>query len=487
MLKVRESAESRGITPIELCDQVSDSFKQLFVKSNIQFDDYIRTTELRHKIAVEDMWKRLYDKNEIYLGEFEGWYSISDETFLTSTQVKDIEDEKGNKIKVSAFNNNKVTWLKEPNYVFRLSSWEKKILEWTNNLNAVYPPSRLNEIQSDIQSGLRDLSVSRLKQKIQWGIEVPNDKNHIIYVWLDALTNYLTVCGYPDPEKTSRLWPADYHIVGKDIAKFHAIYWPAFLMAAGIQPPKHVIIHSHWTINKQKMSKSLGNVVDPNELLDKYGIDPTRYFLLRDGGISYDGDFSYEEMEIRLTAELANTLGNLIGRCTSLKVNPTGEWPQWNEENLLEEEHRLVEVLRNLPDNVDSLYKLCEFGKGIFTVISALQDVNNYITKSAPWKLVSKDGSVNIENNKRRNTILYIGLESVRISALLLRPVIPETIDLLIQHLGLPQDQLNPMEKRFGYNYGEGHSHSTIPKESFILYDDRKKKEERYVHKQNRK
>lgn len=440
------------------------------------------------------MWKNLYEEKQIYLGEFEGWYSVSDETYLTSSQVVDSVDANGNPIKVSAENGNPLILLKEPNYLFKLSEWGERILEWIDKNDPIYPPARKNEMINVIKEGLRDLSVSRLKEKIKWGIEVPNDESHLIYVWLDALTNYLTVCGFPDDkERLSKLWPADYHIIGKDIVKFHTIYWPAFLMASNIEPPKKVIVHAHWTMNKEKMAKSKGNVVDPFELIDKYGVDYVRYFLLRDGGITDDGDFSYEELDIRLTDELSNVFGNLLRRSTSKGLNPDLEWPKLYDETLNDKERDFIKRINDLPDIVDKKYKLCEFGKGLVEIMTLLKDINDYYAIVEPWKMVPKKKTDDISEEeinkriKRRSSIVYIGLESVRVSALLMRAIMPDRIDNLLDHLGIPEEYRNPIENRFGYEYGEGKSTEKIKEEPFIFYDDRKKKEERFLKKQGRK
>lgn len=428
-LKVKQSADKKSINVKDFCDEISNLFRSLFNKANIQYDDFIRTTENRHKEFVKKMWNDL--QNDIYLGDFEGWYNISDEEFVTN-----VTDTTG------------LILIKEPNYFFKLSKYKDKILEWLET-NPIYPQSRKNEMLQFLRNELKDLSISRLKEKIEWGIEVPNNKDHLIYVWLDALTNYLTV--------SREFWPADYHIIGKDIVKFHSIYWPAFLMSSNHELPKRLIVHSHWTMNKEKISKSKGNVIDPFELLEKYDVDFVRYYLLREGKISDDCDFSYDELSNKLNSELSNVFGNLITRTLSKKLNPTLEWPKLSQYN--SDEKEIIDRLNNLPDIVDKYYRLCEFGKGIAEIMIILKEINNYYSISQPWK------------SKNNSTILYIGLESIRISSLLLYPIMPTKIGELLEYLNIPNEHRNPLKYRFGYDYS-----GQIPDKIFIFYNNKKKK-----------
>jgi methionyl-tRNA synthetase len=275
--KVEKSAETAGIDPQAFTDKVSQNFRDLAVSMNFTNDDFIRTTEERHKIACQDIWKRLIDAGDIYLDKYAGWYSVRDEAFYAEGEL---EDKDGKKIAPSGA---EVDWVEEPSYFFKLSAWQDRLLEfYDNNPEFILPLTRRNEVTSFVEGGLQDLSVSRTSFK--WGVQVPGDDDHIMYVWLDALTNYITAIGFPDTdhEEYQKYWPADVHMVGKDILRFHAVYWPAFLMAAGLETPKRVFAHGWWTNEGEKISKSLGNVIDPLELMETYGLDQMRYFLMRE-------------------------------------------------------------------------------------------------------------------------------------------------------------------------------------------------------------
>ncbi|XP_070538863.1 methionine--tRNA ligase, mitochondrial-like isoform X2 [Ptychodera flava] len=356
-LKVQQAA-ARHDKPTKLyCDEVSHKFKELFNECDIQYTDFIRTTEERHYEAVNYFWNKLMSNGYIYEGTYEGWYAVSDEAFLTDSQVKDIRDERGNVIKVSMETGNPVEWTQEKNYMFRLSDFGARLQKWLeDNPNAIKPAKFIGIVQQWIQEGLPDLSVSRQRDRLEWGIPVPGDETQTIYVWLDALVNYLTVCGYPH---NTRLWPG-VNLVGKDILKFHAVYWPAFLMAADLPPPRSVLCHSHWTVNGQKMSKSKGNVVDPFEKVKTYTKDGLRYFLMREGVPHSDGDYSDEKVVRYLNAELVDTFGNLLSRCTGKALNPqqifpafdeTSFPPVWNDGcRVRKEDYELIQSMQQLPD-----------------------------------------------------------------------------------------------------------------------------------------
>jgi methionyl-tRNA synthetase len=285
----------------------------------------MRTTEQRHAKAVAHLWNTLLDAGHIYKGQHEGWYAISDEAFYPDNQVHQVTDDQGQTTMVSTESGQKVEWTMEENYKFKLSAFERPLLDWIEqNPQAIVPANRKNEVISWIQAGLSDLSISRLRSRLDWGIPVPNDpQNHTIYVWLDALTNYMTAKGYPEND-TNDVLPAKVHVVGKDILRFHAVYWPAFLMAANLPLPEQILAHAHWTMNKQKMSKSRGNVADPFLVMDTYGVDTVRYYLMRDGGLADDGDYSEEEIKKRYKKDLAGMFGNLLNRSTGQALNPEG-------------------------------------------------------------------------------------------------------------------------------------------------------------------
>ena len=307
--KVEKAARDRGTDPQAFTNEVSERFRELARAMGFSNDDFIRTTETRHKRAVMALWEKLVEFGDIYLGTYAGWYSVRDEAFYAESELVDGKAPTGAPVE----------WVEEPSYFFRLAAWQDRLLRfYEENPDFVLPATRRNEVVSFVKGGLQDLSVSRTS--FTWGIPVPGDSRHVMYVWLDALTNYISAVDYPDTDSPmwQRFWPADVHVVGKDILRFHAVYWPAFLMSAGLPPPKRVFAHGWWTVEGQKMSKSLGNVVAPAELIQKYGLDQTRYFLLREIPFGNDGDFSHAAMVRRLNHDLANDFGNLAQRVLTL-------------------------------------------------------------------------------------------------------------------------------------------------------------------------
>lgn len=386
-LKVQEAAERSGTTDYKrFCDDVSSRFDAVFRQCNVDYSRFIRTSDGDHHEAVAALWRKIEQNGHIYLGEHEAWYCKSDESFLTETQVEDKTDAQGHTFKVSKESGHPVEKVREENYKFRLSAFEDQLLAWLDSdPDAVVPRSRYNEVRAAITSGLRDVSVSRLSEKIQWAIPVPDDDSHCVYVWLDALTNYLTVSGYPGD--VSATWPADYHIVGKDILKFHAIYWPAFLLAAGLPLPKRIVAHAHWTVDNVKMSKSLGNVVDPHEMLHKYGADSVRYFLLREGVLNDDGDFNASLLEDRVNSELADTLGNLVSRSTAKSFLRNGVVPSQPTE-LNDDDRVLIEQGQGLANKVEKHFEAPDFSAGLKEVVFFLHDVNKCVCSSCESSIV---------------------------------------------------------------------------------------------------
>ncbi|RMF84636.1 MAG: methionine--tRNA ligase, partial [Nitrospirae bacterium] len=308
--KVEQSARAEGLAPIELADRVVQRFQRLWERLEIQADDFIRTTEPRHERAVQHLFRKLRDQGDIYLGSYEDWYCTPCESYWTELQL----DPEGH----CPDCHREVTRLAEPSYFFRLSRYQGRLLDHLRaHPEFVQPAVRYNEILRFVEGGLKDLSISRTS--FSWGVPVPDDPDHVVYVWFDALINYLTGAGYPDEaERFARQWPATVHIIGKDILRFHAVYWPCFLLAAGLPLPERIFSHGWWTIEGQKMSKSVGNVVDPNRVIDTYGADPFRYFLLREATFGLDADFSEEALVRRINADLANDLGNLASRVLTM-------------------------------------------------------------------------------------------------------------------------------------------------------------------------
>ncbi|XP_071950249.1 methionine--tRNA ligase, mitochondrial-like [Antedon mediterranea] len=458
--KVQQSADSHNCQPKIFCDKVSSDFKRIFDLCEISYTDFVRTTDHRHQKAVEHFWNKLYSAGYLYEGKYEGWYSTSDESFLTPSQVIDTPDGK-----LSVESGHPVHWTTEHNYMFRLSQFESKLLEWIeNNKRAIYPSMFADIVREWIKAGLQDLSVSRQRNRLQWGIQVPNDPSQTIYVWLDALVNYLTVSGYPDKLVS---WPAT-HIIGKDILKFHAIYWPAFLMAAGMEPPASIVCHSHWTRDGSKMSKSIGNVVDPNECVKKLTCDGFRFCLLREDLLHSDGDYKEEKIAAILNAELADTFGNLLSRVTARSLNPDQTFPEFHTDlfpihpdgscrsRATKEDYELLEKLEHLPELVDKYYQDFKPYKSIEAIMSCLRLTNAFIQQHEPWTLVKNPTD---ENRAWLDTVIHVAMDSLRICSLLLQPIIPIFCNRLLTRLGVLQtERTNKHLKMFRTQLGNQHS-----------------------------
>ncbi len=408
--KVQKSAARKGMTPRELADQVVTNFQGLTPALSISNTAFIRTTEPRHYASVQELFRKSLGNGDIYLGEYEGWYCVPDEAYWTELQL-----EGGN----CPTCGRAVEKRKEPSYFFRLSKYQDRLLSfYRENPRFIRPESRRNEVVAFVEGGLNDLSVSRTS--LTWGIPVPEAPGHVIYVWYDALTNYLTGLGYPSKtEDLATFWPADLHMVGKDILRFHAVYWPAFLMSAGVAPPRGVFAHGWWTVEGQKMSKSLGNVVDPYEMVRKYGADAFRYFLLREVSFGLDGDFSEKELVRRANSELADKLGNLLNRTlgmlgkyfASVVPAPEAEEPA---------DAVLSRCGRETAAAVDAAMEEVAFHKALSAVIEFVTKANEYVQSTEPWTL-AKDPS----KRERLGTVLYNALEAARIASLLMSPVTP--------------------------------------------------------------
>ena len=429
--KVEQAAINKSLNPQDFADKMSIKFKDLTSFLNCEINDFIRTTESRHKKATQFLWNKLLNNNQIYLSNYEGWYSIRDEAFYSENELTKIGD------KFIAPSGAKVEWIKEESYFFKLSEWQEKLIDfYNNNPKAILPKSRFNEVLSFIKSGLKDLSVSRTTFK--WGIPVPNDSKHVMYVWIDALCNYLTSIGYPDENNFNfkKYWPA-LHIVGKDILRFHSVYWPAFLMAADLEPPTRVFAHGWWTNEGAKISKSVGNIIDPYEIISKYGLDQIRYFLFSEVPFGNDGDFSNTSVIKRVNADLSNNFGNLVQRICSF-INKNCDSTLKNSINLENaEDKKLIDLSLIKFENYKSYLDNQEIDKAIKEVIELVSEANVYCDAQAPWSL-KKGNKIN-----RMNEVLSILIEIIRRTSLMLFPVIPNSIKKIFSILGIGEDKIN--------------------------------------------
>ncbi len=423
--KVEKSAAAAGIDPQSFTDQVSQNFRDLSGLLNFTNDDFIRTTEQRHKDSCQALWKKLVAAGDIYLGSYAGWYAVRDEAYYAESELEDGPN--NTKIAPSGA---ECEWVEEESYFFKLSAWGDRLLElYEANPDFILPASRRNEVISFVKGGLRDLSISRTT--FNWGIPVPDAPDHIMYVWLDALTNYITALGYPDEEADNfkTFWPADVHMVGKDILRFHAVYWPAFLMSAGVQPPKRVYAHGWWTNEGQKMSKTLRNALVPAELVTTYGLDQLRYFLLREVPFGNDGDFSHSAMVGRMNFDLANQFGNLSQRVLSMIAkNCDAQVPQ--PQALAPEDEELLKATALLLDDVRADMDRQQFHLALTKIWETVSAANRYIDHAAPWTLKKTDPA-------RMATVLYVLAESIRRLAIIAQPVMPDSMAKMLDQLSV--------------------------------------------------
>jgi methionyl-tRNA synthetase len=427
--KVEKSAQAAGVDPQTFTDEVSQNFRRLAADMNYSNDDFIRTTEPRHIDACQALWRAIRDNGHIYLGSYAGWYAVRDEAFYAESEIT--EGDNGTKVAPSGA---EVDWVEEPSYFFDLSKWQQPLLDFYEaNPDFIGPETRRNEVISFVSGGLDDLSVSRTSFK--WGIQVPDDPDHIMYVWLDALNNYQTAIGYPDTESDlySKYWPADLHMVGKDILRFHAVYWPAFLMAAGLAPPKRVYAHG-WLLNRgEKMSKSLGNVVTAHDLVERYGLDPVRYYLMREVPFGQDGYISHETMVGRINSDLANDLGNLAQRVLSMvSKNCDGRVPQ--PQPLTRDDTAILAAAADVLAAVRAEFERQAFHRGLEAIWRVVGDANRYVDAQAPWELRKTDPA-------RMATVLYVLADVIRHLAILVQPVMPDAASAMLDQLAVPADR----------------------------------------------
>ncbi len=411
--KIQRAAEKFNKDPLKFCDEISKTFRNLSSLLNLSNDDFIRTTEKRHASAVTNLWNILEKKEEIYLSKYSGWYSVSDEAFYNEDEIEDLEGKK-----ISKSSGSPVEWVEEESYFFKLSKWQEPLLKfYSENPKFILPESRKNEVISFVKSGLKDLSVSR--KSFSWGIKVPSNKDHVIYVWLDALTNYLSAINYPkETEKLYKdFWPANIHIIGKDILRFHAVYWPAFLLAADIKPPQRVYGHGWILSGDEKMSKSKGNILDPIEIIDIYGLDALRYYLLKEVSFGNDGNISKEKLESCINSDLANNYGNLCQRVILFCEKNLGlKIPEYN---FTKEDLKILNDFKENIENIEKQINDQNINYYVDYVVNQLFKANKYFNDQAPW--TKKDDSL------RLNTIVFVSLELIRKISILLYPIIPNT------------------------------------------------------------
>ncbi len=421
--KVKKSAEAAGKNPQDFVDEVSQRFQKMVQDLELTHDRFIRTTEADHKKAAQQLWKTLVEKGEIYKDTYAGWYSVRDEAFFQESELVDGKAPTGAPVE----------WVEEESYFFRLSKWQEPLLQYfSENPDFIGPTSRRNEVLSFVKGGLRDLSISR--STFDWGVPVPGDPKHVMYVWIDALTNYITALGYPDESelrKKDGLWQNALHVVGKDILRFHCVYWPAFLMAAGLPLPKRVFAHGWLTNAGEKISKSLGNAIDPFALIQEYGLDQTRYFFLREVPFGNDGEYSVSSFVQRVNSDLANDLGNLVQRVLSfVHKHAAGKVPVPGE--LTQDDEDMVAQWRKVYAQMEEAMEEQSLHRAIEKLWALVSSANKYIDTQEPWKLRKEDV-------QRMETVLYVLVEVIRQIGLMAQPIVPKGATKILDILQIPE------------------------------------------------
>jgi methionyl-tRNA synthetase len=425
--KVEQAAAAAGVDPQSFTDRISADFRDMSEKMDVSFDQWIRTTEERHRVSCTELWERIEAAGDIYLGHYEGWYAVRDEAFYDEDELTTRPD--GSKVAPSGA---PVDWVKEPSYFFRLSAWQDRLLKlYEDQPDFIIPVSRRNEVMSFVRGGLRDLSISRTT--FRWGIPVPGAPDHVMYVWLDALNNYVTACGFPDETAPRwKYWPADVHMVGKDIIRFHAVYWPAFLMSAGLPLPRRISSSGWWVAEGEKMSKSLGNVIEARQLAATYGLDQVRYFLLREKSFGGDGSISHQALVTRTNVDLANDLGNLAQRSLSLIArNCDARLP--GRGPVTEDDAEILAAADALPGLVRDRLDRQAFHEALEDVWKVVRAANGYIDRQAPWALRRTDVV-------RMGSVLRVLVDVLRAVGTVLQPFMPGSIGRMLDQLGVPAD-----------------------------------------------
>jgi methionyl-tRNA synthetase len=427
--KIQQTAVREGLTPRQLLDRNVPRFEAMAKRMNCSNDDFIHTTEERHHRSSEAIWQRMEQNGDIYLGKYAGWYSVRDEAYYTENETYLNEQ----KVRVAAKTDTPVEWVEEASYFFKLSAYQEKLLDLYKRPDFVLPKERLNEVASFVRGGLQDLSISRTT--FDWGIRVPGSGGHIMYVWVDALTNYITGVGFPDTgsEKFKRYWPASLHVIGKDIVRFHAVYWPAFLMSAGIAVPQRIFSHGFLFNRGEKMSKSVGNVIDPFTMADTYGVDQFRYFFLREVPFGQDGNYSHEAIVNRINADLANDLGNLAQRSLSMIAKASGgKLPEPGA--FSESDKTILKAADGMIGTAREHMKTQQLHQVLNCVWAIVADANRYFASEAPWALAKTDP-------KRQGTVLYVTAEVLRQVAILAQPFVPASASKLLDLLAIGPDE----------------------------------------------
>jgi len=435
--KMQQTAAREGLTARQLRDRNVPLFEKMVKVLECSNDDFIHTTEERHHRSSEEIWRRMEKNGDIYLDKYAGWYSVRDEAYYAEDETQLNEHGK----RIATKTGTPVEWVEEESYFFKLSAYQEKLLKLYERPNYVLPKERLNEVASFVRGGLQDLSISRTT--FDWGIRVPGNDKHIMYVWVDALTNYITGVGFPDDtsETFKRYWPAALHVIGKDIVRFHAVYWPAFLMSAGIAVPQHIFSHGFLFNRGEKMSKSVGNVVDPFTMADAYGVDQLRFFFLREIPFGQDGNYSHEAIVNRINADLANDLGNLAQRSlTMIAKNFNGMLPTLDTHSVVDlDTHSVVDeairVAANaMIDKAREFMKTQQLHQVLNTIWAVVAETNRYFASEQPWALAKT-------NPARQGTILYVTAEVLRQVAILCQPFMPASASKLLDLLAIPADK----------------------------------------------
>uniref|UniRef100_A0A182PA52 Methionine--tRNA ligase, mitochondrial n=1 Tax=Anopheles epiroticus TaxID=199890 RepID=A0A182PA52_9DIPT len=433
-LKIQQAAIKHSTSTEDYCDAISSQYRDLFGRFQIDYGRFIRTTDTDHRQAVHAFWNSLAASDSIYSANYAGWYCVPDETFLTDSQLK--ENERGEKCSIES--GHPVEWTEEQNYMFRLGRYQDDVRYWVKGLEGRrIQPEKFGRILLDwLEEPLPDISISRPMNRVSWGVPVPSDTSQSVYVWLDALVNYLTVAGYPKENFRTR-WPPTVQVLGKDILKFHGIYWPAFLLAANVEPPRQLLVHSHWTVDNQKMSKSKQNVVNPNERAELYTYEGLRYFLLREGVAHSDGNYSDTKVLRILNSELADTLGNLLSRCCGKALNVRSVFPAVDMEafeSLKQNDatKRMLEALEEMPSKAMNHYRNYNFYLVVDTIVHLLHTTNNFFETTAPWKLKKSD---NPADRAKLNTILSVTMEVLRQTGIAAQPIVPGLSKQLLDKL----------------------------------------------------